>query len=176
MTPRPRRRALPARALLGLANVAVAAFVVGVELARPLYRPLLEALERLALVRRAEAAVAGLPRYAILGLIAIPFLGAEPLKVLGVVWVAEGRPVAGVAMLAFAYGASLVLVERIYAAGRGKLLTIGWLAACIGFAARIRDGVLARARALPAWKAAAAASRRASLLARRLLGRTAGAG
>jgi hypothetical protein len=156
-------RRLPTRAILGLANVAIGAFVVGVELARPLFAPLLEALERLPSVRRVEEAIAGMPRHAILGLVAIPFLGAEPLKVLG-------------AVLAFAYGASLVLVERIYAAGREKLLTIAWLAACIRLGTRVRDAVLARCRALPAWGAAAAAARSAGDLARRLLRRPVGAG
>ncbi|WP_238314044.1 hypothetical protein [Methylobacterium crusticola] len=164
---------MPVRALLGLADVAVAIFVVSAELARPLYRPLYEALSRLALVRRLEAGISRLPRFAILGLLAVPFFGVEPLKLLGVIWIAEGHLWRGLALLAGAYLGSFLLVERIYHAGRAKLLTIGWLAAAIGFSARVREALLARARATRAWQVAAAAAGRARAFVRRLLARTA---
>ncbi|ACL56569.1 hypothetical protein [Methylobacterium nodulans] len=169
----PRTRSLPMRALLGLADIAVAAFVIGAELARPLYRPLYDALSRLALVRRLEAGVARLPRYAILALLAVPFLGVEPLKVLGVIWMAEGHLWGGLALLASAYLISFVLVERIYHAGRAKLLTISWLAVAIGFVVQVREALLASVRATRAWQVAVAAARRARAFARRLIARTA---
>ncbi|ACA15143.1 conserved hypothetical protein [Methylobacterium sp. 4-46] len=169
----PPSRSLPLRALIALADVAVAAFVIGIELLRPLYRPLYEALSRLALVRRLEAGVARLPRFAILALLAVPFLGVEPLKLVGVVWIAEGRPGRGLALLAGAYLVSFVLVERIYHAGRAKLLTIGWFAVAIGFAARVRGALLAYARATRAWGMAAATARRVRALLRRLIARAA---
>jgi hypothetical protein len=166
-------RSLLVRALLGVADLAVAAFVIGAELVRPLYRPLYEALARLALVRRMEAAVARLPRYAILVLLAVPFLGVEPLKVLGVVWMAEGHLWRGLALLAGAYLVSFVLVERIYHAGRAKLLTIGWFATVIGFAVRVRAALLARVRATRAWQVATASAARIRASVRRLIARTA---
>ncbi|MGY2052875.1 hypothetical protein [Methylobacterium sp. JK268] len=168
-----RPRSLPVRALIGLADLVIGAFVVGAELVRPLYRPLTEALSRLALVRRLEAAIARMPRFAILALLAVPFLGVEPLKVLGVIWMAEGHLWRGLALLAGAYLVSFVLVERIYHAGRAKLLTIGWLAAAIGFVVRVREAVLAYARDTRAWQAGVAAGRRARAALRRLITRTA---
>lgn len=49
---------------------------------------------------------------------------------------------------------SFVLVERIYRAGRDKLRTYKWLAACIDIAVGIRDAVLARLRTTRAWQMA----------------------
>ncbi|MFE1598791.1 hypothetical protein [Methylobacterium sp. ID0610] len=169
----PQPRSLPLRLLLGLADITVAAFVIGAELARPLYRPLYEALSRLALVRRLEAGIARLPRFAILALLAVPFLGVEPLKVLGVIWMAEGHLWRGLALLGGAYLVSFVLVERIYHAGRDKLLTIRWLAVAIGFSVRIREALLAYARATRAWQTAVAVAGRARALVRRLIARAA---
>ena len=166
-------RALLGRILLGVADVVVAAFVIGAELARPLYRPLYDALSRLALVRRIEAAIARLPPYGILVLLAVPFAGVEPLKLLGVIWMAEGHVWPGLALLAGAYLGSFVLVERIYHAGREKLLTIGWFAQAIGFATRIREALLSRLRGLRAWQVAVDTARRARAFVRRLVTRNA---
>jgi len=169
--PDARRRSLPLRVLAGLARLAFSASVIAIELARPLYRPLYEALARLAVVRRLEAAVAGLPRHAILTLLAVPFIGVEPLKLLGVVWMAEGHRWSGLAMLVFAYLAGFVLVERIYSAGRDKLLTIAWFAALVGWGVRVRERALDRLRATRAWRAAVEGAARARAVALRLLGR-----
>lgn len=148
------------RLLLGLADVVVGAAVLIAEVVRPLYAPLYRALSRLALVHRAEAWIARQAPYVVLGLLAVPFIGVEPLKLLGVIWMAQGRVWSGLALLAAAYLGSFVLVERIYEAGKEKLLTIGWLARIIGFVTHIRTLLLDRLRALPAWQAARAAAAR----------------
>lgn len=146
---KPPARPLAIRIALGLADVIVGAFVVAAELVRPLYRPIYRLIDRLAIMKRFEAAIARLPPYLILLCLAVPFLGVEPLKILAVLWLAEGRVWSGLALMAGAYLGSFLLVERIYHAGRTKLLTIGWFAALMGFIIQIREAVLSRVRDLP---------------------------
>jgi len=107
-------------------NVVVAVLILLDEVARPIYRPLARWLGSLRLVERIEARIAGLNRYVILVLLAVPFAVAEPLKVYGVLMLGEGHFVRGVVILALAYLASFLLIERIYHAGRDKLLSIRW--------------------------------------------------
>ena len=157
---KPPARPLPVRIARGFADIVIGTFVVAAELVRPLYRPLYEALDRLALMRRFEAAIARLPSYLVLLLLAVPFLGVEPLKILAVLWLAEGRVWPGLALMAGAYLGSFVLVERIYHAGRAKLFEIGWFAAVMGFIIRIREAVLSRVRSLAVVQSALRAVRR----------------
>ncbi|WP_246689658.1 hypothetical protein [Methylobacterium sp. WL116] len=121
-------------------------------LARPAYQPLLRRVSQLAILQRLERWVATKPRWLILLILAVPFFGVEPLKVLGLVWIGEGLFLRGLGLLAFAYGASFVLVERIYQAGRDKLRSYRWLARCIDVVVAIRDAVLASLRATRAWR------------------------
>lgn len=139
------------RVLTGTGRVLVAVPLVVEALARPAYQPLLRRVSQLAILRRVERWVATKPRWLILLILAVPFLGVEPLKVLGLIWIGEGLLLRGLGLLAFAYGASFVLVERIYHAGRDKLRSYRWLALCIDVAVGIRDSVLASLRATRAW-------------------------
>jgi hypothetical protein len=156
------------RALLLPFEVVVAALLLLDEILRPLYRPLIRWVAGLALVARLEAAIRPLPAVAILALLAVPFGVAEPLKLLGLYWLGTGRFTTGLATLAFAHAASFLLVERIYHAGREKLLTIRWFAAVIGFIVQLRDAILARLRATKLWSAVNTRVRRIKVwLARR---------
>lgn len=98
------------------------------ELVRPLYRPAVRWLSERRFVARAEAAIARMPRFAILALLVAPFAVVEPLKLVSLIVIARGHVVGGLIMLGLAHLASFVIVERIYHAGREKLLTIGWFA------------------------------------------------
>ena len=157
---KPPARPLPVRIAQGAADVVIGIFVIAAELVRPLYRPLYDLLQRLAVVQRLEAAIARLPPYLVLLLLAVPFLGVEPLKILAVFWLAEGRVWPGLALMAGAYLGSFVLVERIYHAGRAKLFQIGWFAAVMDVIIRIREAVLARVRSLAIVQSALRAARR----------------
>lgn len=64
-------------------------------------------------------------------------------------------------------------MERIYDAGRDKLLAIGWLARIIRVVSRIRETLLSRLRALPAWQAAKVTVSRARARLHRLFARNA---
>jgi hypothetical protein len=121
------------------AGVFILAALIADELARPFYRPLLEAAARLDVMKRFSSWVSGLPRAAILVLFAVPFAIAEPLKVLALVLIAKGNAVLGLILLIFSYLTTFLIVERIYHAGRDKLLTFGWFAAVAGQVSAVRD-------------------------------------
>jgi hypothetical protein len=147
----PPKQPLPLRILLAVAKGVLAGLVLLDEAARPLYRPLSRWIARLRIVARMEEAVARLPRLAILIVLAVPFVVAEPLKLVGLLLMARGRVVAGLVILALAYLASFLLVERIYHAGRDKLLTYRWLAWLMGMIVSIRERLLAWVRASAAY-------------------------
>lgn len=90
-----------------------------------------------------EALVARLPRLAILVLFAVPFAVAEPLKIVGLLEIAEGHVAYGIGVLIFSYILTFFLVERIYHAGRTKLLSYGWFAWGMGYINAVRDVVVA---------------------------------
>jgi len=156
LQPEPRERGLIAKVLLAIARAVLTALVLLDELARPLYRPLADWIASLAIVARMEAFVARLPRLAILLLLAIPFAIAEPLKIVGVVLIGRGQVAAGIVLLAIAYLASFLIIERIYHAGRDKLLSYRWLAWLMTLIVALRTRALTWIRASAAYQAAIA--------------------
>jgi hypothetical protein len=109
-------------------RIVVAVLLLIDELARPAYRPILDWIATRRFMERFAAAIAPLPRFVILVLFAIPFAIAEPLKLLALLLVARGLVVPGIVLLVLAYLVSFLVVERIYHAGREKLLTYWWFA------------------------------------------------
>lgn len=95
---------------------------------RPLYRPVIRAISNLTFIQRLENRIAQLPRLAILLCLAVPFAIAEPMKIVGLILIAHGAFKSGVALTILAHLSTFLIVERIYHAGREKLLTYGWLA------------------------------------------------
>jgi len=139
---RPEERGPIARGLLFILRSFLTVLIVIDEIARPLYQPLIRRLAALRIVKRIEAPIARLPRLAILFLLAIPFAIAEPLKLFSLVLMAQDHFRAGLVAFAFAHLVSFLLVERIYHAGRDKLLTYGWLAWGMGLLDGLRRKVL----------------------------------
>jgi hypothetical protein len=133
-------------------HVLVGGAVIATEVVRPLYRPFSDLVGRAAFSRRVAERVGRLPPYGILALLTVPFLGAEPLKVVGIYWIATGQPTAGAALLVGAYGTSLIVVERLYAAGRESLRTIGWFEKTMCLVTALRDAILSRISKMPAWQ------------------------
>lgn len=142
--PRPQNdeRGPIARVLFAILRTILTVAIVIDEIARPLYRPLIAWFASLTIVARMEEAIARLPRLAILALLAVPFAVAEPLKLLGLVMMAGGRARTGLIIFGFAHLVSFLLVERIYHAGRDRLLTYGWLAWTMALLDRLRRRVL----------------------------------
>ena len=148
--PAPERGPL-VRGLLAVLRAVITVFVILDEFLRPLYRPLLRRLAELRIMRRLEERVGSLPRALVLLALAIPFAIAEPLKLFGLLLFARGQFWAGLVVTAFAHLMSFVFVERIYAAGREKLLGYRWFAWIMGQVVRIRDSVLGWVRATAAY-------------------------
>ncbi len=137
-------------------------------LAAPFFRPLIRWFAKLRFVIRLQDVVAALPPYAILALLAIPFAVAEPTKLLAVILFATGHRFVGAVLFIVAYFVTFVVVERIYAAGRDKLRTIGWFARLMDWLFNFRDRVLAWVRATQAWAFFNAVKRRAAEIIARL--------
>ncbi|MGV2051904.1 hypothetical protein ACQZ48_17620 [Agrobacterium sp. 22-209-1] len=95
---------------------------------RPLYRPVIRAISNLTFIQRLENRIAELPRLAILICLAVPFAIAEPMKIVGLLLIAHGAFKSGVVLTIVAHLSTFLIVERIYHAGKEKLLTYGWLA------------------------------------------------
>ncbi len=114
--------------------------------------PVLRWIKGLELMVRLARFVAVLPPYGVLVMLMLPLVVAEPLKLLGAYWLATGRIVAAVLILAFAYALSLILAERILDAGREKLMTIRWFAVVYGKLVVLHDKVLGFIKASTPWR------------------------
>ena len=126
------------------------------EMLRPLYRPLIAWFASLRLVARLEDAIGRLPPYGALVALAIPFAIVEPLKLLGLVFLARGALTADIVTTAIGHLAGFLLVERVYHAGRAQLLTIPWFARIMGWIDAIRQAMIGRIKASAAWQRAVA--------------------
>ncbi|MGH6841592.1 MAG: hypothetical protein ACREDV_05790 [Methylocella sp.] len=156
------------RLLLLPAKAIVVVYLVLDGIVTPVVRPLLLWVARLRLVLRLQDLVASLPPYAILVLLAIPFAIAEPAKIYALYLMTEGQFSAGVVTISMAYVVSLLVVERIYYAGRTKLKTIPWFARLIDWLTGIRDRFLAWARATRIWAFSVKLKREARAFAAKL--------
>jgi hypothetical protein len=72
-------------------------------------------------------------------LLLIPVILVEPLKVIAVAVAGEGHWITGTAMIIAAYAASLLLVERLFAMVKPKLLTLPWFARLWGWFVAFRS-------------------------------------
>jgi hypothetical protein len=122
--------------------LAAALFVVLLDDAfRTFVIPAVRALAKLALIRRVEARIAGLPPHGILLLFLIPLAIIEPFKIYALYLIGQGRFLAAVMTFVLAKVVGLGLAERLFAIGRDKLLSIRWFAWCHGRILAIRDHV-----------------------------------
>jgi hypothetical protein len=136
----------------------------------PLVRPLIEGLSRLAILRLVGSWVGGLPPYAALLLLGVPFIIIEPLKAVALYWMALGHAASGVVLLVGAELMSLFVVERLYHAAHAPLMRIGWFRRLMAWLGGLRDLALARIRATGAWRAGEAMARSLLAAARRIVG------
>lgn len=135
--------------------------VVGVQgLGRPVYSPLASWIAGWRLSRALDALIGRLPPSVILVMLAVPFAVAEPAKVVGVYWMGSGYVGLGLITIVLAYGTSVLIVERIYKAGKPKLLTIGWFAKLVGWAGKLKDKALEALHGTRAWSASKALGER----------------
>jgi hypothetical protein len=152
---------LPAKAVVVL-------YIVLDGIVTPVVRPLLRWVARLRIVIRLQDIVAALPPYVILALLSVPFAFAEPAKIYALYLMTEGQLATGLVTIALAYLVSLLVVERIYHAGRTKLKTIPWFAKLMDWLTGIRDRLLAWVRATRVWAFSVRLKRNARALAAKL--------
>ena len=122
-----RRRESTLQLLLLPLRLIITVLVVVREIARPVYRPLVNWFASLSIVEHFGELVGSLPRAVILVLFIVPLAIAEPQKIYALFVIARGHVIPGLVIIALAYLMSFLLVERLFHAGREKLLTYGWL-------------------------------------------------
>jgi hypothetical protein len=113
--------------LIGL-RTAIGLILVVDAVARPIYRPFVDRINQWKIMQALDALVSRLPRSLVLVLFGVPFVIAEPLKVFALLQIAEGHLIFGLLLMVFSYLVTFFLVERIYHAGKEKLLTYRWFA------------------------------------------------
>ncbi|MGH6811222.1 MAG: hypothetical protein ACREDM_02395 [Methylocella sp.] len=168
MLARPDENSSLRRLFLFPAKAIVVLYVVLDGIFAPVFRPLIRWVARLRVVIRLQDIVAGLPPYAILLLLAGPFAFAEPAKIYALYLMTEGQFATGLVTISMAYLVSLLIVERIYHAGRAKLKTIPWFAKLMDWLTGITDQLLAWARATRVWAFSVTLKRNARALAAKL--------
>ncbi|MFK0166082.1 hypothetical protein [Rhizobium sp. NPDC090279] len=122
-------------------RLVIALLVIISEIARPVYRPLVNWFSALTIVKHFGEIVGSLPRAVILVLFVVPLAIAEPLKVYALFIIARGHVISGLVIIALAYLMSFLLVERLFHAGRDKLLTYGWLKWIMDRVETVRDWI-----------------------------------
>ena len=144
------------RALRALVRLVVGIAVVGYtlldELLFPLFRPLIAYLSGLRLFEALGALLQRLPPYAMLVVLAVPFVLIEPLKVFALYWLALGHVIQGGALLFASHALSILILERLYHTGHAQLMRIGWFKRLMGWVTALRDRVLGWVRATAAWR------------------------
>ena len=107
------------------------------------------------LFERLGALIGASPPYLVLVYLAVPLILIEPMKVYALVLFATGHLISGAVLLLIAQVLSLLICERIYHAGHGPLMRIGWFRLLMGWIIALRDKALARVKSSPAWHWAA---------------------
>ena len=157
-SPSPMRRLarLPAELLVGL-------YVVLDALIGPLFRPAMRLLSRLRPVQQMEAAIARLPAYVLLALLVVPFALAELAKAYAVILMGSGHFLTGVLIFIGAYVVSILVCERIFHAGRARLMTIPWFARGFTWVMAVKDRMLDWFRTTEVWRLATDMKQRARI-------------
>lgn len=132
-----------ANILLWLFHALVAIILVADAFAKPIYKPIINWAANLQVMKTLEAQVQRIPRFAVLMLFAVPFAVAEPLKLYALLIMAGGHFMFGLFLLILSYLITFILVERIYHAGKEKLLTYAWFSWCMTHITYVRDKAIA---------------------------------
>ena len=95
-----------------------------------LIKPLGTWLSKLPIFVRMDGLIRSLGPYPTLALFAVPLIVLEPIKPVGLYLIASGKVVDGTVFIAVGEIAKITIVERIFHAGRDKLMTIPAFAWC----------------------------------------------
>jgi hypothetical protein len=139
-----------------IATVIVVVWAIFDEILFPPIRPLIAWLSGLKLFEMIGALIGRTPPYGVLVLLAVPFVLIEPLKIVALYWIATGLLIRGIILLVVSYILSILTLDRIYHAGRGQLMQIGWFARLMRWVVGLRDRVFVWVKSSAAWRWAAA--------------------
>jgi hypothetical protein len=92
---------------------------------------------------RMRRSIEGLGPYPSLFVLAIPTSLIEPLKLAAVAIAGEGHWISGTIVIACAYAASLLVVERLFKIVKPKLLKLSWFARLWNWFVALRHRALA---------------------------------
>lgn len=113
-----------------------------------LVRPIGRWLMALAVVRRLQAWIDGINRYAALALFLVPLALLEPVKPLGFYLIARDRRVLGLCILVAGELVKVTLLDRVFQMTKPKLMTFPWFAWCYAQWTAIAE----RIRSHPVWR------------------------
>jgi len=119
-----------------------------------LVRLVAEWLGRFELLRRAEANLRRLPPWGAFAMFAAPILILLPMKVLALVFLAQGRFLSAMLCFVIAKAVGGLVCAWIYKTTRDILLTVPWFAWLSAKAVALRDYAHDMLRNHPAWMAA----------------------
>jgi hypothetical protein len=111
-----------------LAQIVVGIYVVVDSIIGPIFRPFMRWLSSLHVIQRVEEWIGSLPPYVVLVLFLVPLAIEEVTKFYGLVLLGGGHVVTGLILYVGAHVFAILICERIFSAGKDKLLTIGWFA------------------------------------------------
>lgn len=163
----------PARAVGGvIGEIVVGIYVVVDSLVGPLFRPFMRWLSSLHVVKSVEAGIARLPAYAVLALLAAPFAVEELAKLYGLVLMGSGHVKSGVVIYIAAHVFAILVCERIFSAGKAKLMTIPWFARLFHWLEGYKDRLVAWFKTTAAYREGRRLKEAARRLLRSWVGRT----
>jgi hypothetical protein len=126
-----------------LAQIVVGIWVVVDTVLSPVFRPFARWLSSLRVIQSIERGIAALPAYGVLVLLAAPFAAEEIAKVYAFVLMGGGHFKSGLLLYIGCHVFAILVCERIFQAGKSKLMTIGWFARFItwlsGYKERLID-------------------------------------
>ncbi len=131
------------RIVLWAFHAIVAIILIADALAKPFYKPVIGWAANLRVLAALEARIKTMPRLAVLLLFGVPFAIAEPLKLYALVLMAAGHFIFGLTLLILSYLVTFILVERIYHAGKEKLLTYAWFSWCMSHVLYVKEKAIA---------------------------------
>ena len=130
----------------------------------------MRSLSSLRPVQWLEEHIRSLPAYGILFLLAVPFGIEEALKVWALVLFGGGHFVSGVIVYVGCHVFAILVCERIFRAGKEKLMTIGWFARLFTWLEGYKDRLVAWFKATDAYRRMHAAKQRLVAAVKRRFG------
>lgn len=155
-----------------LAQVVVGIWVVVDSVLSPIFRPFMRWLSGLRVVQAVEGAIAALPPYVILVLLAVPFGIEEVVKIYAFVLMGGGHFVTGFALYIACHVFAILVCERIFTAGKPQLMTIPWFARLFNWLNGYKERLVAWVKGTAFYKRAMELKNQARQAARLALRRT----